>query len=107
HVHTPVTVLREGNDNFSYIPSQPLRDFAAFFKVSGGIDIVSHADRLRQSACFIATRNTARPLECATCHDPHQPPPDRQTRNQPCLSCHAAVVLQQRLTRSASVADHT
>src|SRR6185295_87761 len=103
HVHTPVTVLREGNDNFSYIPSQPLRDFAAFFKVSGGIDIVSHADRLRQSACFIATRNTARPLECATCHDPHQPPPTAGSRSLVCQTCHRPDSLAKRLTGSASL----
>jgi tetratricopeptide (TPR) repeat protein len=106
HVHTPVTVLREGKGAFSYLPSQPLRDYAAFFKVSGGIDIVSHADRLRQSACFIATRASSRPLECATCHNPHQPPPDRQARNQPCAACHSSAILEQRLARSASLADH-
>lgn len=107
HVHTPVTVLREGKDAFSYMPSQPLRDYAAFFKVTGGIDIVSHADRLRQSACFIATRSTSRPLECATCHNPHQPPPDSQAQNQSCKTCHSPVILEQRLARSASLSDHT
>ena len=107
HVHTAVAVLREGKDAFSYLPSQPLRDQWAFYKVSGSIDIVSHADRLRQSACFVATRGTARPLECATCHDPHQPPPaDAQARSQPCRSCHASAALEQRLARSASLADH-
>ncbi|MDQ6633727.1 MAG: cytochrome c3 family protein, partial [Gemmatimonadota bacterium] len=107
HVHTAVTVLREGKNDFSYMPSQPLRDQFAFFKVSGSIDLVSHADRLRQSRCFAATRTSSRPLECATCHNPHQPPADAQTRSQPCLSCHAPAVLQQRLARSTSRADHT
>jgi Tfp pilus assembly protein PilF len=107
HVHTAVTVLREGKNDFSYMPSQPLRDQFAFFKVSGSIDLVSHADRLKQSRCFVATRATSRPLECATCHNPHQPPPDAQTRSRPCLSCHAPSGLQQRLARSTSRADHT
>ncbi|MFL5607983.1 MAG: multiheme c-type cytochrome, partial [Gemmatimonadaceae bacterium] len=107
HVHTAVTVLREGKNDFSYMPSQPLKDQFAFFKVSGSIDLVSHADRLRQSRCFIATRSTSRPLECATCHDPHQPPPAAQARSQPCLSCHVPAALQQRLGRSASRGDHT
>ncbi|PYO66052.1 MAG: hypothetical protein DMD71_09405, partial [Gemmatimonadetes bacterium] len=93
HVHTTVTVLREGRDAFSYLPSQPLSDQVAFFKVAGSIDIVSHADRLRQSACFIATRGTSRPLECATCHDPHQPPPALPERSRPCVTCHAAAAL--------------
>ena len=106
HVHTQVMVVREGRNAFSYLPSQPLRDQFAFFKVAGDIDVVSHADRLRQSACFIATRSTSRPLECATCHNPHQPPPDAQARNQPCQTCHQTAPLQQRLSRSASRTDH-
>ena len=57
HVHTSVTVLREGRNEFSFMPSQPLRDQAAYFR-SGGTDIVSHADRLKQSACFLATQST-------------------------------------------------
>jgi hypothetical protein len=38
HVHTAVAVLREGRHAFSYLPSEPLRDQWAFFKVSGSID---------------------------------------------------------------------
>lgn len=106
HVHTAVSVLRERKDAFSYLPSQALRDQAAFFKVAGSIDIVSHADRLRQSVCFIATRSTSRPLECATCHDPHLAPPQPQALNQPCLTCHASAALAQKLARSAALEDH-
>jgi Tfp pilus assembly protein PilF len=106
HVHTPVNVLREGKDAFGYLPSQRLHDSWAFFKVTGSIDIVSHADRLRQSACLLATRSTPQPLECATCHNPHEPPPDLQVRNQPCQACHPPAVLERRLARSASLPDH-
>ena len=106
HVHTAVSVLREGKDEFSYMPSQPLRDQWAFFKQSGSIDIVSHADRLRQSACFLGSRTSARPLECATCHDPHQPPATSDTRSAACQSCHTPDALARRLTRETSRADH-
>ena len=106
HVHTPVTVLREGKDAFSYLPSQSLSEQLAIFKVAGSIDIVSHADRLRQSACFLATRSTPRPLECATCHNPHVAP-DSSARNQPCLTCHTSTALSQRLARSPARDDHT
>ena len=106
HVHTAVTVAREGKNDFSYMPSQPLRDQYAFFKTRGSIDIVSHADRLRQSRCFVATRATTKPLECATCHDPHVAPPDSAARNRPCQSCHAPSALRQRLARSPSLGDH-
>ena len=101
HVHTAVTVLREGQTAFDFIPSQSLSDHAAFFKVAGGIDIVSHADRLRQSACFLATRATARPLECATCHNPHAAVPERQTRNQTCVGCHSTDALQREVARAS------
>ncbi len=106
HVHTTVSVLREGKNAFSFIPSQSLSELYAFFRVSGSIDIVSHADRLRQSKCFIATQNTARPLECATCHNPHETPPTKTTRSQPCLGCHVVPELQRRLARSPSLAAH-
>lgn len=106
HVHTPVTVLRDGENAFSYVPSRPLADHVAFFKLSGGIDIVSHADRLRQSACFIATRTTARPLECATCHDPHAATATAPSRNQSCHGCHDVSALQPRLSRSESRPAH-
>ena len=108
HVHTAVTVLREGQTAFDFVPSQSLSEHAAFFKVAGGIDIVSHADRLRQSACFLATRATARPLECATCHNPHTAVPERQTRNQTCVGCHQPAALQRdvaRASRDAHVAN--
>ncbi len=106
HVHTPVTVLREGRDPFDYLPSEPLADHAAFFKATGSIDIVSHADRLRQSACFLAARPTDRPLECATCHDPHARPLEPDARNRPCRSCHAPAALERRLASSPSRSDH-
>jgi tetratricopeptide (TPR) repeat protein len=101
HVHAPVTVLREGEDHFSYLPSERLSDHVAFFKVRGSIDIVSHADRLRQSACFIATRASERPLECATCHNPHSPVAERETRNQSCAACHDIAALGQQMSQPA------
>ncbi len=105
HVHTSVAVPRPGKTAFSYLPSQPLSDHWAYFK-SGNIDIVSHAERLRKSACFIASRTAARPLECASCHNPHQTSPDSLARNLPCQGCHASALLEKRLARSSSLADH-
>lgn len=109
HVHTSVTVLREGEDAFSYQPSRSLADHVASFKPAGGIDIVSHADRLRQSACFRATRATERPLECAACHDPHgaDQPGSPVARSAVCRQCHGLAALTQRLAASAAVDAHT
>ena len=106
HVHTSVAVLREGKTAFSYRPSEPLADQYAYFKVAGSIDVVSHADRLRQSRCFIGTAQSARPLECATCHDPHLPRRTGDARNAPCRECHAAPALQARLASASAKAEH-
>lgn len=103
HVHTAVSVLREGKDAFSFRPSQPLDAQYAFFKVAGGIDVVSHADRLRQSACFLESQSGPRPLECATCHNPHRRAPDP---NASCRTCHAVGQLASRLASSSTLADH-
>lgn len=107
HVHTAINILREGKTTFGYIPSQPLRDHWAFFKTAGTIDIVSHADRLRQSPCFLGTLSTSRPLECATCHDPHAAPPDPAARNRPCTTCHVPDTLARRLSGPDALDDHT
>jgi tetratricopeptide (TPR) repeat protein len=106
HVHTPVTVLREGEDAFSFQPSQSLAEHAAFFRAAGDIDIVSHADRLRQSACFVATRPTARPLDCTTCHQPHASSPESESPSDSCVGCHSASDLTERLSGSEARDDH-
>lgn len=105
HVHTEVAIPREGRTAFSYLPSERLSDQYAFFRKAGSIDVVSHADRLRQSRCFLATRTSARPLECATCHDPHAPAAPTRSHRQPCLGCHETGALVQRVAASAR-ADH-
>jgi hypothetical protein len=101
HVHTSVAVLRERRKAFDFTPAAQLAAQYAFYKNGGDIDLVSHADRLRQSACFVATKTSDRPLECASCHNPHAAPPTKATRNQPCLSCHAGSTLATRLPVSA------
>ncbi|MFO0095273.1 MAG: tetratricopeptide repeat protein [Gemmatimonadaceae bacterium] len=106
HVHTSVAVLRERRSAFDFTPAGQLAAQYAFYKNGGDIDLVSHADRLRQSACFVATKDSARPLECASCHNPHAAPPTKATRNQPCLSCHGGSRLAARVP-AASRATHT
>lgn len=107
HVHTSVAVLRERRTPFDFTPGKQLAAQYAYYKDGGNIDLVSHADRLRQSACFLATKESDKPLECATCHNPHQPPPTKATRNQPCLSCHSSASLMAKVTAPADRAAHT
>jgi len=106
HVHTVVSVLREKKTDFSYLPSQPLRDQRAFFKNAGGIDLVSHADRLRQSQCFLASRSASKPLECASCHNPHEVAA-KSSRNASCKGCHESAALAKTLASSPARAQHT
>jgi tetratricopeptide (TPR) repeat protein len=106
HVHTAVAVPRDGFGAFDFQPSQRLRDQVAYFKEAGSIDVVSHADRLRQSRCFLASVDRTAPLECATCHNPHGPPTSVSSRNMPCRGCHADSALAARFAQSSSRADH-
>jgi Tfp pilus assembly protein PilF len=107
HVHADVELPREGRGSFGYVPSQRLSDYYAFYKKSGAIDVVSHADRLRQSACFLATRRSVKPLECATCHDPHDPSESGTRRDDACLGCHEVGVLSKKLEKSPEVVNHS
>lgn len=118
HLHTSVDVLREGETAFSYRPGQPLASHVAFFVTpdangapggpGAGISVVSHADRMRRSPCFRATRDAPRPLECTTCHDPHEGFRDRGPAyfNETCLGCHAAEPLQEQMPTAELRAQH-
>ena len=106
HVHTALGVLREGKNAFSFMPSQPLHVAWAYFKRAGSVDIVSHADRLRGSRCFLASRASAKPLECATCHNPHDGAAKAATRNASCASCHATATLAVRMPSPDAKARH-
>ncbi len=97
HLHTTVSLLREGRTAFDFRPSERLEDYVALFsaaedKEEGTIDVISHAQRLKQSACFAAA-----PMTCTTCHDPHQGFRDKGPEyfDVTCTGCHtdaAAVV---------------
>ncbi|MFT4605141.1 MAG: Tfp pilus assembly protein PilF [Rhodothermales bacterium] len=96
HLHTTVSVLREGNQAFDFRPSHDLSAFVAMYSVpepdmDTEIGVISHADRMKQSACFLETVAQGGSFECTTCHDPHEgfraSGPDYF--NQTCLTCHA------------------
>ncbi len=74
----PAMDLAQVADIFVEVPADP----AAF-------GIASHAQRLKQSACFIQSNGN---LTCTTCHDPHQGiSQTKQTHyTQICQSCHQA-----------------
>lgn len=98
-------VLKNGHSFFDFKPGQALSDYISVFlpKYENADDefiMASHADRLKQSACFIKSLDKAagdkslKPykgaMTCITCHNPHvsvkETNPD--VFNQACLSCH-------------------
>jgi predicted CXXCH cytochrome family protein len=90
----PAVLQRFERSAFSYIPGEPLVDFAIHFDHAPGtghdgkFEAVSSVYRLRQSRCFL---ESAGKLECATCHDPHRIPRGAAALRQysaVCLRCH-------------------
>lgn len=87
-------VLKEGKSFFDFKPGQKLSDFMDIFlpRYTGEKTFVmaSHADRLKQSQCFIKSKNSTTNLTCISCHNPHvsvKVTGDAQFNNA-CISCH-------------------
>ncbi|MEX2401128.1 MAG: tetratricopeptide repeat protein, partial [Rhodothermales bacterium] len=97
HLQATVSVLRKDRTVFDFRPSESLEDFVAFFAMPGededAIEIISHASRMQQSECFIETRDWERPLECVSCHNPHEGFREAGPEyfNRTCRGCHADV----------------
>lgn len=92
----PAVLQRFDRGTFSYVPGQPLVDFAISFDHAPGtghegkFEAVSSVYRLRQSRCFLESGGK---LECATCHDPHRVPRAEEALRQYstiCLRCHTS-----------------
>ncbi|MBA3663759.1 MAG: tetratricopeptide repeat protein [Bacteroidetes bacterium] len=100
-------VLKEGKSFYDFKPGKKLSDFLSVFlpKYKGADDefiMASHADRLKQSPCFIQSLKKAkdnkslRPykdaMTCITCHNPHVSVKHTNTNvfNDACNGCHKA-----------------
>jgi tetratricopeptide (TPR) repeat protein len=92
----PAVLQRFDRGTFSYIPGQPLADFAISFDHAPGtghedkFEAVSSVYRLRQSRCFLESGGK---LECATCHDPHRIPRGEEAvrhYSSVCVQCHSS-----------------
>jgi len=104
------TILKEGKSFYDFKPGMVLSDYMTVFlpKYKNADDefiMASHADRLKQSQCFIksmkasasktpGSKNTLKPykdaLTCVTCHNPHVSVKETNTNvfNDACLKCH-------------------
>lgn len=99
------TILKEGKSFYDFKPGQKLSDVMTVFlpKYKGAEDefiMASHADRLKQSQCFITSFEKAsrsgdlkpykNALTCITCHNPHVSVKATRSEifDQACLNCH-------------------
>lgn len=112
HLHGTVSLLRDGQEPFGFRPSQPLDGFLALFSEASEdeerIGVISHADRMKQSACFIATQGTLGAMDCVTCHNPHEGFREAGATyfNNTCISCHALDALQGQFATEEARAQH-
>lgn len=99
------SVLKEGKSFFDFKPGMKLSDFITTFlpRYKNSDDqfiMASHADRLKQSKCFIKSfkpetdsaslRPYKNSLTCVTCHNPHVSVKEtgKETFNNACKNCH-------------------
>jgi hypothetical protein len=92
HLQGAARVLRAGREAFDYRPGLPLESFWAVYvsppEASGQHKAVGQVEQMYQSRCFTASSGR---LGCASCHDPHQDPPQEQRAafyRGRCLNCH-------------------
>jgi Tfp pilus assembly protein PilF len=112
HLTSSVSLLRDGREAFSFRPSEPLSTHLALYKETvdeqnGQINVISHADRMRQSACFRALEHSAKQMDCVTCHNPHQGFRKEGDAyfNLTCIKCHEIGKLGNSVVATAK-ADH-
>ena len=101
------TILKEGKSFYDFKPGMKLSDFMTVFlpKYKHADDefiMASHADRLKQSACFIKSLQKSKSnaqtqlkpykdaMTCVTCHNPHVSVRETNPNvfNDACNSCH-------------------
>lgn len=86
-----INVYAPGKSATDFRPGERLHEAWTVFLVdSGKVDefgIASHAERLRQSRCFIASDN----LTCTSCHDPHKAVELEEPNYyaETCQACHS------------------
>lgn len=100
-------VLKNNHSFYDFKPGMKLSDFMTVFlpKYKNADDefiMASHADRLKQSQCFIKSQHTNEHTDdlhpykssftCVTCHNPHKSVKTEKDEffNAKCNSCHAS-----------------
>ncbi len=114
HLSADVSILRTGRTAYDFRPSEPLASYIALFsahkeEATGSVEVISHADRMKRSACFLETVNTTTPLLCTTCHDPHEGFRNAGDAyfNATCMDCHGAQDLALQFEGTQAMVSHT
>ncbi|MES2678909.1 MAG: tetratricopeptide repeat protein [Bacteroidota bacterium] len=98
-------ILKEGKSFYDFKPGQKLSDYISVFlpkyeNADNEFIMASHADRLKQSPCFIRSyektrnKNVLKPykeaMTCVTCHNPHVSVKETNANvfNDACVKCH-------------------
>ncbi len=114
HLQGTVMLVREGQTPYTFRPGQAFEAHQALFSTvaasgseGGPIGVISHAERMQQSACFLETQATPRPMECTTCHNPHEGFREAGPAyfNRTCQTCHSPADLLAAVAPAAR-ADH-
>jgi len=103
-------ILKEGKSFYDFKPGQKLSDYISVFlpkykNADKDFIMASHADRLKQSPCFIKSyekvqsQNKLKPYQeamtCVTCHNPHVSVKEtnKNVFNDACINCHRSISL--------------
>jgi hypothetical protein len=91
-------VLQPGKTYQDFRPGEPLDKTVSVFQIPPSRenppqdDHVEHYYSMTLSKCYLGSLNTASPMRCITCHDPHVEPTGADIPafyNGKCSSCHA------------------
>jgi tetratricopeptide (TPR) repeat protein len=93
HLEGEVRVVRRGRQRYDYRPGMPLEEFVGVYEDAAENSfehVNNHVEQMVQSRCY-QKRTGPSPLNCLSCHDPHEKPaPDKQVAHyrSACLKCH-------------------
>jgi tetratricopeptide (TPR) repeat protein len=114
-------VLKTGKSFFDFKPGQKLADYISVFlpkfkNADQDFIMASHADRLKQSPCFIKSyekvgqKNKLKPyqgaLTCVTCHNPHVSVKEtnKNVFNEACVNCHQTITTPANIEKRIKIA---